>query len=84
MTIEVALNDQYGMHRSAGTASVSVLPDHRPVADAGGPYEVTLGQSIVLDATHSSDPDQPASSRAPSRPRLTPMSSPAATRSRSP
>jgi VCBS repeat-containing protein len=40
-----------------GLVSVTVLPNDPPVADANGPYSVSEGGSIVLDASGSSDPD---------------------------
>lgn len=32
-------------------------PNSPPVADAGGPYTITVGESLTLDASGSSDPD---------------------------
>ncbi|HMC66421.1 MAG TPA: PKD domain-containing protein, partial [Gemmataceae bacterium] len=34
------------------------IPNHPPVAEAGGPYTVVQGASVVLDASGSTDPDQ--------------------------
>ena len=31
--------------------------NEEPIADAGGPYEVNLGEDVVLDASGSTDPD---------------------------
>ncbi|MGH7134291.1 MAG: PKD domain-containing protein, partial [Pirellulales bacterium] len=34
-----------------------VAPNQPPVADPGGPYTINEGDSLMLDASHSSDPD---------------------------
>ena len=60
--IHVSLIDRDGTHPYAGQLSVSVLADQPPVANAGGPYVVAEGGTVVLDATQSADPDQTSSS----------------------
>ena len=36
------------------------VPNEPPIADAGGPYEVIVGGSVELDASDTTDLDQPA------------------------
>jgi hypothetical protein len=60
-TIQVSLVDHDGTHTGAGQLGLSVLADTAPTANAGGYYTVVEGGSVQLDATQSSDPDQPAS-----------------------
>jgi len=40
-----------------GTVTIAVLPNLPPAADAGGPYVVNEGDSVALDGSGSSDPD---------------------------
>ncbi len=59
-TVAVTLFDHDGPHPLAGQLTVQVLPDTPPTANAGATYTVAEGSSVQLDATASSDPDQPA------------------------
>jgi predicted outer membrane repeat protein len=45
-----------------GTVDVGAYeaPNHPPVANAGGPYFVVAGDSVRLDGSGSTDPDQPS------------------------
>jgi hypothetical protein len=61
-SIKVALVNRNGTYDSAGQLSLLVLSDTGPTADADGPYTVTLGDSITLDASNSVDPLQSSGS----------------------
>jgi len=39
------------------TVEVTVYDAHTPIADVGGPYEVTEGSPVFFDGSNSSDPD---------------------------
>jgi 6-phosphogluconolactonase (cycloisomerase 2 family) len=58
-TIQVELDDRNGPHPDAGQLSLQVTSEHLPIASAGPGYSVPEGGSIQLDASTSSDPDQP-------------------------
>jgi hypothetical protein len=58
-------SDAAGNGNLASTSSdntVTFVPNAPPTADAGGPYSVSEGASVLLDGTGSSDPDQDAAS----------------------
>lgn len=42
---------------TTGTATVRVIPNRDPVASAGGPYRGSEGETLLLDAGGSADPD---------------------------
>jgi VCBS repeat-containing protein len=48
-------DDDLGAHTD--TFEVTVFLNTPPEADAGGPYTITVGESLMLDASGSSDPD---------------------------
>ena len=50
-------DDDGGIGSDTLTVTVNDLPNQSPTADAGGPYVVDEGSSVVLDGTGSSDPD---------------------------
>jgi len=56
-TFNLNVTDSYGQ-TSSSTATVVAL-EIPPVADAGGPYSVTTGQTVTLDGTDSTDPNNP-------------------------
>jgi CSLREA domain-containing protein len=51
-----------GFARFVGTVDIGSfeVQDSPPTADAGGPYSVNEGSSVILDASGSTDPDQNA------------------------
>jgi VCBS repeat-containing protein len=55
MTLTLRVTDGHGAADTVST-TVTVL-NSAPIADAGGPYEITTGGSLTLDASGSSDPD---------------------------
>ena len=55
-TVTVRVTDDDGGQTSD---SIAVIVNHVPRADAGGPYVMTEGQNLNLDATKSYDPDTP-------------------------
>ena len=56
VTVTVA-DDDGGVGSDTFTVEVSLTPNDPPTADAGGPYTVDEGSSVLLDGTGSSDPD---------------------------
>ena len=56
-TFNLNVTDSYGQ-TSSSTATIVAL-EIPPVADAGGPYSVTTGQTVTLDGTDSTDPNSP-------------------------
>ena len=56
-TFNLSVTDSFGQ-TSSSTATVVAL-EIPPVADAGGPYSVTTGQTVTLDGTNSTDPNDP-------------------------
>src|SRR5208282_5047455 len=56
-TFNLTVTDGEGQSTSStATAFVQEIP---PVANAGGPYSVTTGQTVTLDGTDSTDPNDP-------------------------
>ena len=43
--------------------TIVIIGNHEPVADANGPYETWVSQTIRLDGSHSYDPDEPIGDR---------------------
>ncbi len=57
-TVRFTLNDGDGGTSLASDATVNVqTTNNPPVADAGGPYVINEGSSLLLNASASSDPD---------------------------
>lgn len=57
-TVSLTVTDDDGFTDTATTtASITETENLPPVADAGGPYEGTVGQPVQFDGTASSDPD---------------------------
>ena len=48
---------QGGSDSDAATANIVAAPNDPPSANAGGPYSGMVAQSVVFDASSSSDPD---------------------------
>jgi MYXO-CTERM domain-containing protein len=42
-----------------GASLAEPVPNHAPIADAGGPYLLYLGEALRLDGSGSRDPDLP-------------------------
>jgi uncharacterized delta-60 repeat protein len=60
VTVSLQVSDPNG-RVSTTTATIDVI-DSPPVANAGGPYSVPAGGTVQLNASASSDPDDPSSS----------------------
>ena len=56
-TYDIAVSVFDGEDSTVATSQVTVAPNTAPIADAGGPYDLTGGQILYLDATHSYDSD---------------------------
>ena len=60
-TIYLKVRDDDGVWSSEVSTTLSIVSDvpdnNAPVADAGGPYNGTINQSITFDASESYDPD---------------------------
>jgi PKD repeat protein len=57
-TVTLTVTDNEGAGASATTTvTITDTPNQPPVAQPGGPYVATVGQSIEFDGTASSDPD---------------------------
>lgn len=50
-------DDQNPAVSTIETLSIVVGASNAPIADAGGPYTITLGDDLTLDASASTDPD---------------------------
>lgn len=52
-------SDQRGENRFVGTVDIGAVEvqNQAPMADAGGPYTVAEGSTVILDGSNSSDPD---------------------------
>lgn len=55
--IRLRVTDTHGDYDEADT-TVKVFENGPPVADPNGPYEITEGEDLTLDASGSSDPDE--------------------------
>ncbi|MFO0949436.1 MAG: hypothetical protein U1D30_26575, partial [Planctomycetota bacterium] len=55
--VRVQVTDSSGAVTISDPVTLTVVANTPPVADAGGPYSIALGQSLVLSAMNSSDPD---------------------------
>ncbi len=56
-TVSVTVSDD-DLGSLTDTFDVTVILNEPPTADAGGPYTVIVGESVQLDASGTSDPDQ--------------------------
>ena len=56
-TIRLRVTDTSGLHGDDSTA-IDILAVQPPVADAGGPYAIRIGDALTVDAGGSSDPDE--------------------------
>jgi hypothetical protein len=55
-TVSLLVTDSAG-NTSTDTATIDILPNQSPTAEAGGPYSVVGGQSVPVDAFGTTDPD---------------------------
>ena len=56
-SVRVRVTDVISNVTISDPVTLTILPDHAPTATANGPYSVTPGNSISLNATGSADPD---------------------------